>query len=180
MLDWLHGVQLAEGARRALLRLAPARSAGDWPAGPLTMRQVWQFYPYENSLVTVRATGKPGARGARARGGVPRRSGERGRSCDTLEGADYEIDRRGRRGQRVVSLTGAAARTSATSDVFTVALNSYRASGGGGFGMWKRAERLGEKGNVRRLLVADARAKKRLTLEPTGNWALRNAGAGSR
>ena len=57
--------------------------------------------------------------------------------------------------------------------MLTVALNSYRASGGGGYPMWKRAERVREKGNVRDMLAADARDTKRLTLEPTGNWTLK-------
>ena len=36
--------------------------------------------------------------------------------------------------------------------------------------MWKRARSVSETGNVRDMLVADARAKKRLRLEPDGNW----------
>ncbi len=52
---------------------------------------------------------------------------------------------------------------------FLVAINSYRASGGGGYPMWKSARRVSETGNVRDLLVADARAKKRLRLEADGN-----------
>ena len=58
LLDWLHQVQLSAGkAQLSFCSLLPAQLA-DWPAGPLTLRQVWAFYPYENSLVTVEATGR--------------------------------------------------------------------------------------------------------------------------
>ena len=51
--------------------------------------------------------------------------------------------------------------------MFLVALNSYRASGGGGYPMWKSAKRVAETGNLRDMLVADARARKRLPLRRT-------------
>ena len=38
--------------------------------------------------------------------------------------------------------------------------------------MWKAARRVSETGNVRDLLVADARAKKRIRLEADGNWKI--------
>ena len=58
LLDWLHAVQLRQGRRElSFCSLLPAQLP-DWPAGPLTLRQVWAFYPYENSLVTVEATGR--------------------------------------------------------------------------------------------------------------------------
>ena len=41
--------------------------------------------------------------------------------------------------------------------------------------MWKRAERLRETGNLRDLLIADARARKRLTLEASRNWSVVSA-----
>ena len=145
-------------------------SRSTWPAGPLTLRQVWEFYPYENSLVTVKATGKLVRAGPRARGRLSGGPAERLRDCDSLEGAEYKLDFSKPAGQRVVSLTRGG-REIAADDVFTVALNSYRASGGGGYPMWKRAERVREKGNVREMLAADALSAKRLDLTPTKNWS---------
>ena len=36
--------------------------------------------------------------------------------------------------------------------------------------MWKSATRVAELGNIRDMLVADARARKGLRLEASGNW----------
>jgi 2',3'-cyclic-nucleotide 2'-phosphodiesterase/3'-nucleotidase len=133
------------------------------------MRQVWQFYPYENSLVTLRASGKTVREALERAADCMTEPGERPRSCDSLEGADYALDLSRPPRQRLVYLRRGG-KDVADGDVFTVALNSHRASGGGGYGMWKRAERIGEKGNVRDMLVADARSRRRLTLAPSGNW----------
>ncbi|MEX0879411.1 MAG: bifunctional UDP-sugar hydrolase/5'-nucleotidase [Thermoanaerobaculia bacterium] len=169
LLDWLHAVQLREGAAElSFCTLLPVQFT-DWPAGPLTVRQIWQFYPYENSLVTLKATGREVRAALERSAECIADPTERLRSCDTLEGAEYTIDPRRQRGQRVVSLSRGG-RAIADTDTFTVALNSYRAGGGGGYGMWKRAERLRETGRLRDLLIADARAKKRLELQASGNW----------
>ncbi len=169
LLDWLHGVQLAAGkAQLSFCSLLPAQLP-DWPAGPLTLRQVWAFYPYENSLVTVEATGRQMRAALERSAGCVVRPSELGRNCDTLAGADYVLDLARPDGSRVASLTREG-RDVADDDVFTVAINSYRASGGGGYPMWKSARRVSETGSLRDLLAADARAKKRLRLEPDGNW----------
>src|SRR5262249_59315226 len=58
LLDWLHALQRREGkADISFASLLPG-SLPAWPSGPLTLRQLWAFYPYENRLVTVQATGK--------------------------------------------------------------------------------------------------------------------------
>jgi 2',3'-cyclic-nucleotide 2'-phosphodiesterase (5'-nucleotidase family) len=169
LLDWLHAVQLREGkAQISFCSLLPAELP-DWPAGPLTERQIWAFYPYENSLVTVQASGRQVRAALERAAGCVARPGELGRNCDTLEGAEYAIDPSRPEGQRVVFLRRDG-RDVADADVFAVAINSYRASGGGGYPMWKASRRVAETGNIRDLLVADARAKKRLRLEADENW----------
>jgi 2',3'-cyclic-nucleotide 2'-phosphodiesterase (5'-nucleotidase family) len=169
LLDWLHAVQLREGkAAVSFCSLLPARLP-DWPAGPLTVRQIWAFYPYENGLVTVEATGRQVRAALERSAGCVARPSELGRNCDTLAGADYTLDLSKPAGHRVASLRRDG-REIAGDEVLTVAINSYRASGGGGYPMWKSARRISERGNLRDLLVADARAKKRLRLEADGNW----------
>ena len=106
LLDWLHA-RAASRERRPTSRsasLLPARFA-DWPAGPLTVRQIWQFYPYENSLVTLKATGRDVRDALERSAECLADPAQRLRSCDTLEGAEYALDLRRNRGQRVVSLT---------------------------------------------------------------------------
>ena len=173
MVDWAHRVQLSES--KADLSFASVLASGplDWPPGPLTLRQVWQSYPFENSLVTLKATGKI-VREALERSADCMAESEAYRTCDSLEGADYEIDLSRPPGRRVVFLRRGG-KDVADGDIFTVALNSHRASGGGGYPMWRRAERLAEKGNVREMLVADARAQKTLRLSATGNWKVRGS-----
>lgn len=170
MLDWVHRVQLQKGGADLSFASILAFEPLTWPAGPLTLRQVWEFYPYENSLVTVKATGKLVREALERAAACLADPAERLRDCDTLEGAEYRLDLSKPSGQRVVLLRRGGREVS-DDDVLTVALNSYRASGGGGYPMWKRAERVREKGNVRDMLAADARSVPRLDLAPTRNWS---------
>jgi len=173
-LDWLQAVQLRESdATLSFASLLPAALPA-WPAGPLTLRQVWAFYPYENGLMTVEATGRQVRAALERAAGCLGRFEELGRNCDALEGAEYTVDPSRPEGRRVVSLTRGG-RAVADGDVFRVAINSYRASGGGGYPMWKSAKRIAERGNLRELLAADARAKKRLRLAADGNWKVVSA-----
>jgi len=169
LLDWLHAVQLSAGkAQLSFCSLLPAELP-DWPAGPLTLRQIWAFYPYENGLVTVEATGRQVRAALERSANCVARFSELGRNCDSLAGAEYVLDPNRPAGQRVVSLRREG-RDVLDGDVFLVAINSYRASGGGGYPMWKAARRVAENGSIRDLLVADARSKKRLRLEVDENW----------
>ena len=176
MLDWVAEVERREGhAELAFASMLPAK-APEWPAGPLAVRQIWGLYPYENGLVTLEATGRQ-VRAALERSAACMRSpAELGRNCDALSGADYVLDLARPEGRRVVSLARGG-REIEDADVLTVALNSYRASGGGGYPMWKSARRLAETGNVRDLLIADARARKRLRLVADGNWKVLGNGS---
>jgi 2',3'-cyclic-nucleotide 2'-phosphodiesterase/3'-nucleotidase len=170
-LDWVHEVQLREGrAELSFAAMLPVKPP-EWPAGPLSVREIWSFYPYENSVVTLRATGRQvreALEWAASRAADPLALS---RDCDTLEGADYELDFSRPDGHRVVSLSRGG-RPIADADTFVIALNSFRAAGGGGYVMWREAQRLSDRGNLRDMLIADARARKRLDLKPTGNWRL--------
>ena len=184
LLDWLHAVQRREGrADLSFASLLPGSLS--WSAGPLTVREIWSFYPYENALVTVRATGRQVREAledaARCVSGLSEQEGGPawarnpsvwGYNCDTAEGVEYAIDPTKPEGHRVVTLRHAG-RPVEDSDVFTVAINSYRASGGGGYGVWRNCPRIGTAGKpLRDLLLDDARSRKTLRLEPDFNWFL--------
>ena len=173
-LDWIHAVQLREGRAdlsfAALLPGAPP----EWPAGPLPLRRLWSFYPYENALVSLRATGRQVRQALEWSATRLTDPDALSYDCDTLEGAEYEIDLARPRGKRVVALSRGG-RPVADSDSFVVAMNAYRAAGGGGYSMWRGAARISEGGNLRDMLIADAKTRGRLDLKPSGNFTVAGA-----
>lgn len=184
ILDWLHGVQLREGkADLSFASLLPS-TLRTWEKD-VTVRDIWSFYPYENSLVTLRATGKQvrtaletAARcvdGVSLEGGAPawkRNPAVWNYNCDTMEGAEYALDPTRPEGQRVIYLRRGG-RVVRDDEVFTVAVNSYRASGGGGYAVWRDCPRVSESGRtLRDILIDEARRRRELSLEPNRNWFL--------
>jgi 2',3'-cyclic-nucleotide 2'-phosphodiesterase/3'-nucleotidase len=185
LLDWLHAVQKREGkADLSFASLLPG-SLPEWPSGALTLRQIWSFYPYENSLVTVRASGRQIREAletaARCVSGIAMQDGRFvwkrnasvwGYNCDTLDGADYALDPTRAEGQRVLFLRRDG-KPIADDEVLTVAINSYRAAGGGGYAVWRSCPRVStSRDSLRDLLLEDARKRRVLRLEANENWFL--------
>jgi 2',3'-cyclic-nucleotide 2'-phosphodiesterase/3'-nucleotidase len=185
LLDWLHAVQLREGkADLSFASLLPG-SLPEWPSGPLTVRQIWSLYPYENQLVTVQATGRQIREAlevaARCVSGVTIQDGQPvwkrnprvwGYNCDTAEGIEYAIDPTRPEGKRLLVLKRNG-KTVGDDEVFKVALNSYRAAGGGGYLVWRQCPRVSTaETSVRDLLLEDARKKGVIAPEADGNWYL--------
>ena len=144
-LDLIHAVQLeASGAQLSLA--APLR--GGWlefPAGVVTPRLAYALYPYPNTLVVVRLTGGQlrDVMEHAVRGWVGLDCGGGGTrllrdpelppyNYDTLQGATYFVDPSAAVGARVRGLRVAGKPVQAE-DTFTLAVNSYRAAGGGGY-----------------------------------------------
>ena len=184
ILDWLHEVQLREGkADLSFASLLPS-TLRTWEKD-VTVRDIWSFYPYENSLVTLRATGRQvraalehAARcvdGVSLEGGTPawkRNLAVWNFNCDTMEGAEYALDPTRPEGERVLYLRRGG-RPVRDDEVFIVAVNSYRASGGGGYLVWRDCPRVSEsERGVREILMEDARRRGEMSLEPTRNWFL--------
>ncbi|HXG71917.1 MAG TPA: 5'-nucleotidase C-terminal domain-containing protein, partial [Gemmatimonadaceae bacterium] len=163
------------------------------PPGPITIAQVAQLYPYDNTLRAVRITGKqlreylefssryyrsvatPGA-SLEADPKIP------GYNFDIVSGVDYVIDVTRPIGSRITRLEfkGAPVRDA---DAFTMALNNYRQTGGGGYAMLRDAPLVYDKQTeIRQLLIDEVR--RRGTIRSSDffqrNWSLvRGAGAGS-
>jgi len=185
LLDWLHGVERRAGhADISFASLLPGGLA-PWPAGPLTIRQIWSFYPYENTLVTVRATGRQVRKAleaaARCISGIEasddgfvwkRNPAVWGYNCDTLDGAEYALDPTRPEGHRLLFLRREG-RSIGDEDVLLVALNSYRAAGGGGYAVWRSCPRVAEtRASLRELLIEDAERRGDLAIECNENWFL--------
>ncbi|HZF66762.1 MAG TPA: 5'-nucleotidase C-terminal domain-containing protein [Gemmatirosa sp.] len=156
-------------------------------AGPITVAEVARLYPYENTLRVVRVTGaqlraflEHSARYYRGPGEIDRAVA--GYNFDVVQGAEYVLDLSRPIGERVTALT-VKGRPVGDADTFTLALNNYRQTGGGGFAMLADAPVVRDRGEeIRQLLIDEVR--RRGTLRPDDyhviNWRLAPADAGAR
>jgi len=183
-LELIHAVQLeASGAQLSLT--APLR--GGWlefPAGVVTPRLAYALYPYPNTLVVVRLTGRQlrDVMEHAVRGWVGLDCGGGGTrllrdpdlppyNYDTLQGATYFVDPSAPVGARVHGLR-VAGRAVQDGDTFTLAVNSYRAAGGGGYPHLTAAPRVKEIDRpMLELLVEYFVRHGTITLVPDDNWS---------
>jgi 2',3'-cyclic-nucleotide 2'-phosphodiesterase/3'-nucleotidase/5'-nucleotidase len=140
-------------------------------SGAIRMAQLLALYPFENTLRAVRITGaqlkaylEHSARYFRAdpidrisvNDSIP------GYNYDVIGGARYDIDLRRPVGDRIQNLA-VGGRWVRPSDSFTLALNSYRQTGAGGYTMLRGAPVVYDKGeNIRDLLIQEIRGRTEL------------------
>ncbi|MFL5580330.1 MAG: 5'-nucleotidase C-terminal domain-containing protein, partial [Gemmatimonadaceae bacterium] len=150
--------------------------------GPITVAQLARLYPYDNTLRAIRITGRQlreyldhSSRYYRTwpsdqvlDPSVP------GYNFDVVSGADYTIDLSKPLGSRVTRLE-VNGRPVADTDTFTMALNNYRQTGGGGFAMLQGAPVVYESQLEIRQFVIDE-VKRRGTVRPEDvfvrNWEI--------
>lgn len=115
--------------------------------GPVTRAHVASLYPYENTLVVIELSGRQLRdyleHSARYYAGVVDgeatiTEGWPGFNFDIVDGVDYRIDLQRPPGERIVELRWQGAPV-ADDQRFTMALNSYRAEGAGGYAMLAEA-----------------------------------------
>jgi 2',3'-cyclic-nucleotide 2'-phosphodiesterase/3'-nucleotidase/5'-nucleotidase len=137
-------------------------------SGSIHLGQVVALYPYDNTLRAVRVNGaqlkaylEHSARYFRAdpvdrisiNDSVP------GYNYDMIAGARYEVDLRRPVGDRIQNLAVGGRRVR-PADSFTLALNSYRQTGAGGYTMLRGAPLVYDKGeNIRDLLIEEIRSR---------------------
>jgi 2',3'-cyclic-nucleotide 2'-phosphodiesterase/3'-nucleotidase len=169
------GAQLASTAAFAL--------DASLAAGPITVSRLAALYPYDNTLRAVRISGEqlrayleqsaryfqqqPNGQFAVDRS-IP------GFNYDMVAGVDYTIDVSKPIGERIVTLTYEG-RPVAPTDSFTMALNNYRQTGGGGFSMLRDAPVVYDRDlDIRQLLIDEVR--RRGTITPADyfhpNWRI--------
>jgi 2',3'-cyclic-nucleotide 2'-phosphodiesterase/3'-nucleotidase len=140
-------------------------------AGPITVADAYSLYPYENELYVLELRGRElreamewSARywtldaGAPGAGPAPA-PGAKGYHWDVYSGIDYEIDAARPHGQRVVALKFRGEPVQ-SDQVLRVALNSFRAGGGGGYAMFRNAKILWKsEDQIREALIEHIRRK---------------------
>jgi 2',3'-cyclic-nucleotide 2'-phosphodiesterase / 3'-nucleotidase len=163
IIDLVHAAQLrATGAQlSAAASFNPAVRMGP---GAITLGQVTRLYPYENSLFTIEITGLQLRQylehTSRHFSGVDEQEAPvvnpswPGFNFDMIYGVEYDLDIRREPGARVVRLDYDG-RPVRDSDRFTLAVNSYRAQGGGGFDMIADAPVLAHDQRAVRDLIVD-------------------------
>ena len=137
-------------------------------AGDITRGEVAGVYPYENTLKAIRITGaqlraylENSARYYSLRDGkIGIDPAVAGYNFDMVSGVAYDMDLSQPVGSRIRNLQFRGKEV-APADSFTMAVNSYRATGAGGYGVIAGAPVVYDKGeSVRDLLVAAIEQKK--------------------
>ena len=153
--------------------------------GPITIAQVAQLYPYDNTLRSVRISGRQlrdylefSSRYYKTlpspTAPLETDSQVPGYNFDIVSGADYAIDVSKPVGFRVTRLDYKGAPVRDT-DTFTMALNNYRQTGGGGYSMLGGAPVVYDKQQeIRQLLIDEVKRRGVLKQEDyfTPNWKL--------
>lgn len=137
--------------------------------GPIAVAQMAQLYPYDNTLRAVRISGaqlraylEHSARYYRQTptGAPVIDTTVAGYNFDVVSGVDYTLDLARPIGERVTTLTFHG-RPVAPTDSFTLALNNYRQTGGGGYAMLRGARVVYDRQQeIRQLLIDELRRRK--------------------
>jgi len=156
-------------------------------AGPITVARIAALYPYDNTLRVVKVNGaqlrsyleysaryfKSTPTGPQIDQSIP------GYNYDMLAGVDYVIDVSKPIGERITQLDFQG-RAVTPADTFTLALNNYRQTGGGGYSMLRDAPVVQDRQlEIRQLLIDEVR--KRGAIKPSDyfhqNWRIVPASA---
>jgi len=159
------------------------------PTGNITTAKIAQLYPYDNTLRAVRITGKQlrdyldfSSRfytGAMAGSVLATNPEIPGYNFDIVSGVDYTLDLTKPIGSRVTSLVYKG-KPVIDADTFTMALNNYRQTGGGGYAMLRDAPVVYDKQQeIRQLLIDEVRTRQELKTADYfhQNWTLVYPGA---
>jgi 2',3'-cyclic-nucleotide 2'-phosphodiesterase (5'-nucleotidase family) len=151
--------------------------------GPITVAQIAQLYPYDNTLRAVRISGAQlrdylefSSRYYKtdASGQTVIDTTVAGYNFDVVSGVDYELVPGLSVGQRVTSLKYRG-RPVAPTDSFTLALNNYRQTGGGGYAMLRGAPVVYDRQQeIRQLLIDEVRRRRVLHKSDfdASNWSI--------
>jgi 2',3'-cyclic-nucleotide 2'-phosphodiesterase/3'-nucleotidase len=183
LLDLIQRVQL-EAGHADVSMVAGYNLAARIPQGPVTVREVYGLYYYENTLVVVELTGRQvkAALEHSARYFRPYEPGwtpaelidDRipGYNFDIAEGVSYEIDLSHPYGERIVNLRYQGQPLDPERKL-RVAINNYRFNGGGGYAMYKDAPVVyRSSAEIRDLIIDWVERHHDIPTEPDNNWRI--------
>jgi 2',3'-cyclic-nucleotide 2'-phosphodiesterase/3'-nucleotidase len=181
--DLVQRVQL-EAGKADVSMVASFNTRARINKGPVTVRDIAGIYLYENTLVVIEATGKMlkdalehSARFFRADepGKAPAELIDKdipGYNFDIAEGVTYELDIRKPFGERIQNLRFRGQPLSPTQKL-RLAINNYRANGGGRYTMYKDAPVVyRSSAEIRELIIDWVERNKRVPTEHSNNWRL--------
>jgi 2',3'-cyclic-nucleotide 2'-phosphodiesterase/3'-nucleotidase len=176
LVDLIHRVQMADGKADVSLATMFMPSTR-WASGPVTIRDVFALYPYENWLYTVEMDGaqikEALEQAARFFPAWPAGNGELrlpGYNADSAEGVTYRVDLTRPVGDRIVDLRYQG-RTLAPGKRLRVAVNNYRYAGGGGYKVLLGLPVVYRSNHEERTMIINyLRAGHSVPTEPDGNW----------
>lgn len=175
----------ATGAQLSMTSLLPGGRYPGLRKGPVRVRDVFALYPYENELVVVEIDGATlkaileraaeffgSARWESGRLVLEPRAGMIPYNFDVVQGASYRIDPTAPVGKRVKELSFAG-RPVAAADRLTLAVNSYRAQGAGGYAALKGARVVKTvPTEIRELVLESLRASRTVAPVVDHNWVV--------
>ena len=189
ILNFVNAVQLKRtGADLSAASAFDLRAGFD--SGTIRMRQLAALYPFENTLRVVRISGaqlkeylEHSARYYRTDpvGRISINDSVPGYDYDVIAGARYDIDLRRPLGDRIRNLS-VRRRPVTRTDSYTLAVNSHRQAGAGGYRMLQGAPVVYDKGeNIRELLIEEVRSRQ--VIDPAAyavrEWRIVPEGAAS-
>jgi len=168
IVTFIHSVQLKRTGAQLSAASAFDLKAG-FDSGTIRIRDLVALYPFENTLRVIRVTGaqlkeylEHSARYFRVdpAGRISLDPGVPGYDYDMVGGARYDIDLTRRVGERIRNLS-VRGRPVTPGDRFTLAVNSHRQTGAGGYAMLRGAPVVYDRNeNVRDLLLEEIRLRK--------------------
>ncbi len=183
LLDLIQRVQL-EAGKADVSTVASFNQQARINKGPITVRDIAGLYVYENTLVVIEVTGQT-LKDALEHSAKFFRPFEEGKSAaelidknipgynfDIAEGVTYELDIRKPFGQRIQNLR-LRGQPLDMKQKLRLAINNYRANGGGRYTMYKDAPVVSRSSTeIRELIIDWVERNKRIPVEPTNNWRL--------
>ncbi len=186
LVDLVNDTQLrVTGADLSMTSLIPSGRYEGFQRGVIVLRDVYRLYPYENQLVVVEIDGatlkKVLEHAAEFYGSATWQDGrlvlkpKEGMipyNFDVVQGAGYRIDPTAPVGSRIKDLTFRG-RPLKSGDRFTLAVNSYRAQGSGGYAALKGAKVVKfVSDEIRDLVIARLRELGHVSPVTDHNWVV--------